>query len=267
MCIPETCDRSFGEALRFEIERDVDRASHAEYDDRKFFSQMVRGITEGDEGLQRDGCWISKTPATATHIKARKGKAGWRRNYVTRIEDTKSNPVRSASPCRSMTTRGRCAFTSPLLIGRLQDRLLENPLYKNNADALKAGLQWGREIVMVRSRSRSLLESPILTRWSGRELFSSKEERSAKSAIGQTEDDPIGMNELRKFNPFALAVARWNGKKGEHGSLDSYPSPFNCDNEGADKCMETSRRTKVYVNGGLMIGRGRSSDDLECVSS
>jgi hypothetical protein len=59
--------------------------------------------------------------------------------------DITSRPVSIDLPGSDHTWQVRIDITSP--DGVIQDRLLENPFYKNKADALDAGLQWGREII------------------------------------------------------------------------------------------------------------------------
>ena len=59
--------------------------------------------------------------------------------------DIKSMPVSVDLPGSDNTWHVRIEITSPQ--GVIHDRLLDNPYYKNKADALEAGLQWGREII------------------------------------------------------------------------------------------------------------------------
>ena len=59
--------------------------------------------------------------------------------------EIQSSPVSLDLPGRDNTWQVRIYITSPDRV--TQDRLLENPFYKNKPDALQAGLQWGREII------------------------------------------------------------------------------------------------------------------------
>lgn len=59
--------------------------------------------------------------------------------------DIKSSPVSIDLPGDDNTWQVRIYITSP--DGVTRERLLENPFYKNKADALEAGLNWGRGII------------------------------------------------------------------------------------------------------------------------
>jgi hypothetical protein len=59
--------------------------------------------------------------------------------------DIKSRPVSVDLPGSDNTWQVRIYITSP--DGVTRERLLENPFYKNKADALEVGLKWGREIL------------------------------------------------------------------------------------------------------------------------
>ena len=59
--------------------------------------------------------------------------------------EIQSSPVSLELPGSDHTWQVRICITSPNKV--TQDRLLENPFYKNKPDALQAGLQWGREII------------------------------------------------------------------------------------------------------------------------
>jgi hypothetical protein len=59
--------------------------------------------------------------------------------------DIKSSPVSLDLPGSDNTWQLRIYMTSPE--GVTRERLLDNPFYKNKADALEAGLKWGREII------------------------------------------------------------------------------------------------------------------------
>ena len=67
------------------------------------------------------------------------------RHESYREHDIKSVPVSVDLPGSDNTWQVRIEITSPQ--GVIHDRLLENPYYKNKADALDAGLQWGRDII------------------------------------------------------------------------------------------------------------------------
>ena len=59
--------------------------------------------------------------------------------------EIQSSPVSVDLPGTNHTWQVRIYITTPDRV--TQDRLLENPLYKNKTDALEAGWQWGREII------------------------------------------------------------------------------------------------------------------------
>lgn len=59
--------------------------------------------------------------------------------------EIQSCPVSVDLPGSDNTWQVRIYITSPDRV--TQDRLLENPFYKNKSDALRAGLQWAREII------------------------------------------------------------------------------------------------------------------------
>lgn len=59
--------------------------------------------------------------------------------------DIKSRPVSVDLPGNGRTWQVRTYITFPDEVTR--ERLLENPFYKIKADALEAGLKWGREII------------------------------------------------------------------------------------------------------------------------
>jgi len=59
--------------------------------------------------------------------------------------DIKSMPVSVDLPGSDSTWQVRVYITSP--DGVTRERLLENPFYKNEIDAIEAGLRWGCEII------------------------------------------------------------------------------------------------------------------------
>ena len=59
--------------------------------------------------------------------------------------EIQSSPVSVNLPGSDNTWQVRIYITSP--DGVTQERLLENPFYKNKVDALEVGLKWGREIL------------------------------------------------------------------------------------------------------------------------
>ena len=59
--------------------------------------------------------------------------------------DITSRPVSVDLPGSERTWQVRIYITSPDEVPR--ERILENPYYKIEADALEAGLEWGREII------------------------------------------------------------------------------------------------------------------------
>jgi hypothetical protein len=59
--------------------------------------------------------------------------------------EIQSSPVSVDLPGSDHTWQVRIYITAPDRV--TQDRLLDNPFYKNKLDALQAGLQWGREII------------------------------------------------------------------------------------------------------------------------
>ncbi len=66
-----------------------------------------------------------------------------RHEYYKR-HDIKSRPVSVDLPGSDNTWQVHIYITS--LYGVTRERLLENPFYKNKADALEVGVKWGREI-------------------------------------------------------------------------------------------------------------------------